>query len=75
MLPSPPKWLKEPQESHGAPCGHRLTKAESRASSLDPLNECLVMEKTSGKLVEKVFSRWWFQIFFILTPIWGRFPF
>ena len=20
-------------------------------------------------------SRWWFQIFFIFTPIWGRFPF
>jgi len=19
--------------------------------------------------------RWWFQIFFIFTPIWGRFPF
>ena len=22
-----------------------------------------------------IFSRWWFQIFFIFTPIWGRFPF
>ena len=22
-----------------------------------------------------VFSRWWFQIFFISTPTWGRFPF
>ncbi len=21
------------------------------------------------------FSRWWFQFFFIFTPIWGRFPF
>ena len=20
-------------------------------------------------------SRWWFQIFFIFTPTWGRFPF
>jgi len=20
-------------------------------------------------------SGWWFQIFFIFTPIWGRFPF
>ena len=20
-------------------------------------------------------ARWWFQIFFIFTPIWGRFPF
>ena len=20
-------------------------------------------------------TRWWFQIFFIFTPIWGRFPF
>ena len=23
---------------------------------------------------EKYFARWWFQIFFIFTPIWGRFP-
>ena len=22
-----------------------------------------------------LFSRWWFQICFIFTPIWGRFPF
>ena len=22
----------------------------------------------------KTFTRWWFQIFFIFTPIWGRFP-
>ena len=21
-----------------------------------------------------IFTRWWFQIFFIFTPIWGRFP-
>ena len=20
-------------------------------------------------------TRWWFQIFFMFTPIWGRFPF
>ena len=23
----------------------------------------------------KYLARWWFQIFFIFTPIWGRFPF
>ena len=23
----------------------------------------------------KKITRWWFQIFFIFTPIWGRFPF
>ena len=22
-----------------------------------------------------MFARWWFQIFFVFTPIWGRFPF
>ena len=22
-----------------------------------------------------IFTRWWFQIFFIFTPTWGRFPF
>ncbi len=25
--------------------------------------------------VWEYYSRWWFQIFFIFTPIWGRFPF
>ena len=24
---------------------------------------------------EQCSSRWWFQIFFSFTPIWGRFPF
>ena len=28
------------------------------------------------KLKSSIFiTRWWFQIFFIFTPIWGRFPF
>ena len=22
----------------------------------------------------KYYTRWWFQVFFIFTPIWGRFP-
>ena len=26
-------------------------------------------------LAFQIFSGWWFQIFFIFTPIWGRFPF
>ena len=26
-------------------------------------------------LLVQLFSRWWFQIFFIFTPTWGRFPF
>ena len=25
-------------------------------------------------LVDESFSGWWFQIFYIFTPIWGRFP-
>ena len=25
--------------------------------------------------IQRFFYRWWFQIFFIFTPIWGRFPF
>ena len=24
---------------------------------------------------KKSLTRWWFQTFFIFTPIWGRFPF
>ena len=27
--------------------------------------------KSDGK---QVFSRWWFETFFIFIPIWGRFP-
>ena len=27
------------------------------------------------KLFGIIYSRWWFQIFFIFTPTWGRFPF
>ena len=27
-----------------------------------------------SKLIHPWLSRWWFQIFFIFTPIWGRFP-
>jgi len=23
----------------------------------------------------KIHAGWWFQVFFIFTPIWGRFPF
>ena len=44
------------------------------------------MMTTNGGLVQMCFlfnlldfylpykSRWWFQIFFIFTPAWGRFP-
>ena len=28
----------------------------------------------SMKHGEYIYSRWWFQTFFIFTPIWGRFP-
>ena len=28
-----------------------------------------------GDLLLKKRARWWFQIFFMFTPIWGRFPF
>ena len=28
-----------------------------------------------SQFLEKMFSRWWFQTFFIFTPIWGGFPF
>ncbi len=30
--------------------------------------------KTKSTGVQQ-FTRWWFQIFFMFTPIWGRFPF
>ena len=31
------------------------------------------MGKLFGRLI--ITTRWWFQIFVIFTPIWGRFPF
>ena len=31
--------------------------------------------KQNPYTVPSIYARWWFQIFFIFTPIWGRFPF
>ena len=31
--------------------------------------------KPVPNLESNIVSGWWFQIFFIFTPIWGRFPF
>ena len=42
---------------------------------------CLSAKKNVGKIHEGFFrfsqpsTGWWFQIFFIFTPTWGRFPF
>ena len=35
--------------------------------------KCHIVTGTSE--IQTGFSRWWFQIFFISTPTWGRFPF
>ena len=29
----------------------------------------------NGRVQYQFYTRWWFQIFFIFTPTWGRFPF
>ncbi len=36
-----------------------------------------IVEKRNeeGKRMQKTETRWWFQRFFMFTPIWGRFPF
>ena len=36
---------------------------------------CWISEGGKGVSGLTYYSRWWFQIFFIFTPIWGRFPF
>ena len=33
-----------------------------------------VIYMCSEQSICTLYSRWWFQIFFIFTPIWGRFP-
>ena len=33
---------------------------------------CVCLQKSCHELTSS--SRWWFQIFFMFTPIWGRFP-
>jgi len=32
------------------------------------------MKRIPEPIVQNI-TRWWFQIFFMFTPIWGRFPF
>ena len=34
-----------------------------------------LIEHQPSKVSEILWSRWWFQTFFVFTPIWGRFPF
>jgi len=43
----------------------------------ESLATALVEELASNvqEALTKYLSWWWFQIFFIFTPIWGRFPF
>ena len=41
-------------------------------------NGSLVVPWLQKKMLQSLFllfSGWWFQIFFIFTPTWGRFPF
>ena len=43
------------------------------------LGSLIVIHTHWGKSVPCMFhvsyTRWWFQTFFVFTPIWGRFPF
>ena len=44
-----------------------------------PFSGLYVIHTHWGKSVPCMFhvsyTRWWFQTFFVFTPIWGRFPF
>jgi len=37
-------------------------------------SRCLFGCERKGGCCDRHESTWWFQIFFIFTPIWGRFP-
>ena len=40
------------------------------------LGSCMIASLgNSEKKTPQKMTRWWFQAFFIFTPIWGRFPF
>ena len=38
-------------------------------------NQTFMKQINGDDIHEALSSRWWFQFFFIFTPIWGRFPF
>ena len=68
-----PAW-KQPQfKGHVAPCWWLGVRG---SRDLGPFGEAVFVRLLFGcKMPTKTRSRWWFQIFFIFTPTWGRFPF
>ena len=68
-----PAW-KQPQfKGHVAPCWWLGVRG---SRDLGPFGEAVLVRLLFGcKMPTKTRSRWWFQIFFIFTPTWGRFPF
>ena len=47
--------------------------AETRHLYKEKINSAIIVDDCREK--NKNFARWWFQIFFIFIPSWGRFPF
>ena len=41
--------------------------------TLERITYCTHLKKVTSRIA-RCSSGWWFQIFFIFTPIWGRFP-
>ena len=56
-------------------CGTTGTNSNQHFSGLS-LSSCPGQQRISGMPnLKHSLTGWWFQIFFIFTPIWGRFPF
>ena len=54
--------------------GQEPPEVEEAARTSKKTIEALEHVEDKARLGKQL-SRWWFQIFFIFTPIWGRFPF
>ena len=54
--------------------GQRLIFAGKQLSDEAKVSDCKLEAGNTIHLVMRQAARWWFQIFFIFTPIWGNDP-
>ena len=61
------------------PKSYRVVQFREKVPSrVHPAWKCCKIPETSQSQAgesDETYTGWWFQIFFIFTPIWGRFPF
>ena len=83
FVSKPPRSPREPRGSRGKKSLKvQLRWAFHRSLSLPEAVSWTFVNVDSSQMMGAFFepiwkpkSRWWFQRFFIFTPIWGRFPF